>query len=77
MNTLALLALALLLLAVLGWAIWSSRHAARLEQLDQRIRQQSELLDAMDAVLENPQLSEDEQREQSQRLLEKLNATRR
>lgn len=78
MNTLLLLALmAPLLLAVLGWAIWNARHAARLQQLDQRIRQQSELLDAMDKVLDNPELSEAEQLEQGQRLLEKLQATRR
>lgn len=77
MNTLALLALALLLLAVLGWAIWSSHHAARLQQLDQRIHQQSELLDAMHEALDSPQLDEAEQLQQSQRLLEKLKATRR
>ncbi|MEK1906524.1 MAG: hypothetical protein AAAB13_12135 [Pseudomonas sp.] len=77
MNTLVLLALALLLLAVIGWAIWSSRHVARLQQLDQRIHQQSDLLDAMNEVLDNPQLSEAEQQEQSQRLLEKLKATNR
>lgn len=77
MNTLALIALALLLLAVVGWAIWNSRHEARLQQLDRRVRQQSELLAAMNEVLDNPQLSEDEQLEQRQRLLEQLNASRR
>lgn len=77
MNTLALLAMALLLLTVIGWAIWSSRHTARLQQLDQRIHQQSELLDAMHQALDSPQLNETEQLEQSQHLLEKLKATRR
>ncbi|UUY09511.1 hypothetical protein LRS11_05600 [Pseudomonas sp. J452] len=78
MNTLALIALALLLLAVLGWAIWSWRkNDVRLQQLDQRVRQQGELIDAMHAALDNPRLSEDEQLEQSQRLVEKLKATRR
>jgi len=76
MITLALLALTLLLLAVLGWALWSSRHAARLQQLDQRARQQSELLDALNGALDGTPLSEAEQLEQSQRLLEKLKATR-
>lgn len=76
MNTLPLLALGLLLLAAIGWAIWNWRNAVHLQQLEQRARQQGELIEAMNAVLDNPQLSEDEQLEQSQRLVEKLKATR-
>jgi uncharacterized coiled-coil protein SlyX len=77
MNTLALLTLAVLLLLVLVWAILSWRKSeARLQQLDQRVRQQGELIDAMHAALDNPRLSEEEQLAQSQRLVEKLKATR-
>lgn len=76
MNTLPLITLGLLLLAVIGWAIWNWRNAVYLQQLEQRARQQGELIEAMNAVLDNPHLSEDEQLEQSQRLVEKLKATR-
>lgn len=76
MNTLPLITLGLLLLAVISWAIWNWRNAVRLQQLEQRARQQGELIEAMNAVLDNPHLSEDEQLEQSQRLVEKLKATR-
>lgn len=77
MNTLALLILALMLLAVLGWALWSWRSAAQLQQLTQRAQQQSELIAAMNEVLDNPGLSEDEQLAHSLRLVEKLKASNR
>ncbi|VXB04674.1 conserved hypothetical protein [Pseudomonas sp. 8AS] len=77
MNSLALLILALMLLAVLGWAFWSWRSAAQLQQLAQRAQQQRELIDAMNEVLDNPVLSEDERLAHSLRLAEKLKATRR
>ncbi|MBB1518532.1 hypothetical protein [Aquipseudomonas guryensis] len=77
MNTLALFMLALLLLAVVGGAIWNWRREAQLQQLAERAQQQGELIEAMNAVLDNPQLSEEEQLEQSQRLVEKLKATQR
>lgn len=77
MNTLALLILALMLLAALGWALWSWHSAAQLQQLAQRAQQQGELIAAMNEVLDNPKLSEDEQLAHSLRLVEKLKATRR
>lgn len=77
MNTLALFMLALLLLAVVGWAIWSWHREAQLQQLAERAQQQGKLIEAMNAVLDNPQLSEDEQLEQSLHLVEKLKATQR
>ncbi|MCG4452832.1 MULTISPECIES: hypothetical protein [unclassified Pseudomonas] len=64
--------LALVLLAVAGLAYWNWRSNRQLRQLDQRVRRQSELLEQIDSVLENPQLSEDEQRAQSEALLAKL-----
>jgi uncharacterized coiled-coil protein SlyX len=77
MNSLTLIAAAVLLVAALVWAILSWRKGeARLQQLDQRVRQQGELIDAMHAALDNPRLSEEEQLAQSQRLVEKLKATR-
>lgn len=77
MDTLPLITLGLLLLAVVGWAIWNWRREAQLQQLAERAQQQGELIEAMNAVLDNPQLSEEEQLEQSQRLVEKLKATQR
>lgn len=77
MNSLTLIAAAVLLVAALVWAILSWRKSeARLQQLDQRVRQQGELIDAMHTALDNPRLSEEEQLAQSQRLVEKLKATR-
>ena len=64
--------LALLLLAVAALAYWTWRSNRRLRQLDQRIRRQSELLEQIDSVLENPHLSEEQQLIKSEALLAKL-----
>ena len=64
--------LALLLLAVAALAYWNWRSNRRLRQLDQRIRRQSELLEQIDSVLENPHLSEEQQLIKSEALLAKL-----
>ncbi|MFZ3207085.1 MAG: hypothetical protein WA161_24895 [Pseudomonas sp.] len=64
--------LALLLLAVAALACWNWRSNRRLRQLDQRIRRQSELLEQIDSVLENPHLSEEQQLIKSEALLAKL-----
>ncbi|MNL85455.1 hypothetical protein D3C87_2137690 [compost metagenome] len=62
---------------MLAWALWSWRSATQLQQLAQRVQQQGELIEAMNEVLDNPKLSEDEQLAHSLRLVEKLKATRR
>lgn len=77
MSNLAMLALAVVLLAVIGLAVWSKRNNARLKQLDRRIRRQSELLEEIDSVLESPQLSEEEQLAKSKALLSKLRESRK
>ncbi|WP_324732493.1 hypothetical protein [Pseudomonas paeninsulae] len=64
--------LALVLLAVAGLAYWNWRSNRQLRQLDQRVRRQGELLEQIGSVLENPQLSEDEQLAKSEALLAKL-----
>ncbi|WP_079203979.1 hypothetical protein [Pseudomonas sp. CC6-YY-74] len=64
--------LALVLLAVAGLAYWNWRSNRQLRQLDQRVRRQGELLEQIDSVLDNPQLSEDEQLAKSEALLAKL-----
>lgn len=64
--------LALVLLAVAGLAYWNWRSNRQLRQLGQRVRRQGELLEQIDSVLENPQLSEDEQLAKSEALLAKL-----
>ncbi|MDX1366424.1 hypothetical protein [Pseudomonas sp.] len=64
--------LALLLLAVAALAYWTWRSNRRLRQLDRRVRQQGELLEQIDIVLENPHLSEEEQLIRSEALLAKL-----
>ena len=64
--------LALVLLAVAGLAYWSWRSNRQLQQLDRRVRRQSELLEQIDSVLENPHLSEAEQLAKSEALLAKL-----
>lgn len=64
--------LALLLLAVAALAYWTWRSNHRLRQLDRRVRQQGELLEQIDIVLENPHLSEEEQLIRSEALLAKL-----
>jgi uncharacterized coiled-coil protein SlyX len=68
--------LALVLLAVAGLAYWNWRSNRQLMQLDRRIRRQGELLEQIDSVLENPQLSADEQRAQGEALLAKLRESR-
>ncbi|MDX1298644.1 MAG: hypothetical protein R3260_10470 [Pseudomonas sp.] len=77
MNTLTMIMLATVLLAACALALWSWRNQNRLEKLDERINRQSELIEQLDSVLENPQLSETEQRVQSEALLAKLQATRK
>ena len=64
--------LALVLLAVAGLGYWSWRSNRQLQKLDRRVRQQSELLEQIDSVLENPHLSEAEQLAKSEALLAKL-----
>jgi hypothetical protein len=64
--------LALLLLAVAALGYWTWRSNRRLRQLDRRVRQQGELLEQIDIVLENPHLSEEEQLIRSEALLAKL-----
>ncbi len=76
MTTLTMIVLALVLLSVCALALWSWRSEVKLRRLDQRVRQQSELIEQIDSVLENPQLSEAEQLEKSEALLAKLRETR-
>jgi hypothetical protein len=64
--------LALILLAGAGLAYWNWRSNRQLRQLAQRVRQQGELIEQIDSVLENPHLSEAEQRAKSEALLAKL-----
>ncbi|MDP3815420.1 hypothetical protein [Pseudomonas sp.] len=75
MPDLTLFVMALVLLAASGLGLWSWRNNARLKRLDQRIRQQSELIEQIDSVLDNPQLSEAEQLAKSEALLTKLRQT--
>jgi uncharacterized coiled-coil protein SlyX len=77
MNTLTIILLATVVLAACALALWSWRNQIKLEKLDERINRQSELIEQLDSVLENPQLSEAEQRAQSEVLLAKLQATRK
>ncbi|MDM8350663.1 hypothetical protein P8H27_17450 [Pseudomonas sp. sp1636] len=72
MTNLSMLAMALVLLAVAALAYWNWQQNRKLKQLDRRVRQQSELLEQIDSVLENPQLSEQEQLLKSEALLAKL-----
>ena len=77
MNTLTMIVLAAVVLAACALALWSWRNQRKLEKLDERINRQSELIEQLDSVLENPQLSEAQQRAQSEALLAKLQATRK
>lgn len=77
MSTLTMIVLAAVVLAACALALWSWRNQRKLEKLDERINRQSELIEQIDSVLENPQLSEAEQLEKSQALLAKLQATRK
>jgi uncharacterized coiled-coil protein SlyX len=77
MNTLTIIVLAAVVLAACALALWSWRNQRKLEKLDERIRRQSELIEQLDSVLENPQLSETEQREKTEALLAKLQETRK
>ena len=76
MNTLTMIVLAAVVLAACALALWSWRNQRKLEKLDERISRQSELIEQIDSVLENPQLSEAEQLEKSEALLAKLRETR-
>ena len=58
-------------------ALWSWRNQRKLEKLDERINRQSELIEQLDSVLENPPLSEAEQLAKSEALLAKLQETRK
>lgn len=77
MNTLTIILLAAVVLAACALALWSWHNQRKLEKLDERIRRQSELIEQLDSVLENPQLSEAEQLEKSEALLAKLQETRK
>lgn len=76
MPDLTLVVMALVLLATAALGLWSWRNNARLKRLDQRIRQQSELIEQIDSVLDNPHLSEAEQLAKSEALLAKLRETK-
>ena len=77
MNTLTIILLVAVVLAACALALWSWRNQIKLEKLDERINRQSELIEQLDSVLENPLLSEAEQRERSEALLAKLQETRK
>lgn len=72
MNTVTIIVLAAVVLA-----LWSWHNQRKLEKLDERINRQSELIEQLDSVLENPQLSEAEQLAKSEALLAKLQETRK
>lgn len=77
MNTLTMIVLAAVVLASCALALWSWHNQRKLEKLDERINRQSELIEQLDSVLDNPQLSEAEQLEKSEALLAKLQETRK
>lgn len=77
MNTLTLIVLTTVVLAACAMSLWSWHNQRKLAKLDERINRQSELIEQINSVLENPQLSEAEQREKSQALLAKLQETRK
>jgi cell division protein FtsL len=77
MDTLTIILLAAIVLAACALALWSWHNQRKLEKLDERISRQSELIEQLDSVLENPQLSEAEQLEKSEALLAKLQETRK
>ena len=77
MNTLTLIVLTAVVLAACALALWSWHNQRKLEKLDERITRQSELIEQLDSVLENPPLSEAEQRQKSADLLAKLQETRK
>jgi cell division protein FtsL len=77
MNTLTMIVLAAVVLAASALALWSWHNQRKLEKLDERINRQSELIEQLDSVLENPQLSEAEQLEKSEALLAKLQEIRK
>ncbi|MGB4072480.1 hypothetical protein [Pseudomonas sp.] len=77
MNTLTMIVLAAVVLSACAMALWSWHNQRKLEKLDERINRQRELIEQIDSVLENPQLSEAEQLAQSEALLAKLQETRK
>jgi cell division protein FtsL len=77
MNPLTIVVLTAVVLAACALALWSWHNQRKLEKLDERIKQQSELIEQLDSVLENPQLSEAEQLQKSAALLAKLQETRK
>lgn len=77
MNTLSMIVLAAVVLAACAMALWSWHNQRKLEKLDERINRQRELIEQIDSVLENPQLSEAEQLAQGEALLAKLRETRK
>ncbi|MEX6500663.1 hypothetical protein [Pseudomonas zhanjiangensis] len=70
-----LIALLIVLLATAALGVWLWRNQRRLNRLDQRVRRQTALIEEIDSVLENPQLSDEEQRIKSEVLLAKLKAS--
>jgi hypothetical protein len=72
MNTVTIIVLAAVVLAACALALWSWHNQRKLEKLDERINRQSELIEQLDSVLENPHLSEEEQLIRSEALLAKL-----
>jgi len=77
MNTLTLIVMAAVVLAACALAVWSWHNQRKLEKIDERINRQSELIDQLDSLLDNPQLSEAEQKAQGEALLAKLQETRK
>lgn len=71
-----LLLLVALLLATVLFIRWRRQHSAALLRLEQRSRQQSELLAQIDRVMDDSNLSEAEQLARSEALLAKLREPR-
>ena len=78
MNSLTWILLATLLLTVLAVMYWNWRSNAQLERLDERVRRQAEVLQALDQALEAPpQLDERELQARSDALLAQLESLRK
>ncbi|MET1076984.1 MAG: hypothetical protein ABWY06_03080 [Pseudomonas sp.] len=77
MKTPLLIGLAVTLLVVLGFAFWNWRNDKQLKLLDRRVQRQAELLEALDQVLEEPDLSEAEQQARTEALLAQLKDMRK
>ncbi|PTS84759.1 hypothetical protein DBR00_02870 [Pseudomonas sp. HMWF032] len=77
MNTLTIIVLTAVVLAACALAVWSWHNQRKLEKIDARISRQSELIDQLDSLLDNPPLSEAEQKAKGEALLAKLQETRK